>query len=231
MTFNDNKYGKNRNLWRKTYPHRRRKPRNVTVLDDASDQYLTFDLNKLIRHRDYFVIDGPDIEPGDLIYEEGIVYFNNEDVVLSSFSSNFHESPIVVYTIESSGSDDNVNIYGIGQPTKDTFRIGASAPFSGSVRYRAIYSRNGYPVYIETSAYSSSFWVYAGKKTITNATEYTASYTINSGTLEYRDTAHDRDGNFDNDVFIETDTKSLTQATNTLSAPTTDTIHFIVTSK
>jgi hypothetical protein len=233
MTENDDRYGKNRNLWRKVYGYHRTKPRTVTIVDSGSQGQVTFDLNETYRHRDFFKIDDTVIDlPFSTQYDEGLITFTGETQLEGTFNFRFDRPPIVVLTMESSSltGSENINVYSQNVPDFTTFSVGVSAPFSGTIRYRAVSSQT-YPTQISGNIYTTtgSFHIYAGRIDAIQATEYTASYTITSGSLEYRATPHDafRDGTAD--VDLSNVVIGVSQSTNTISAPLTNKIHFHVT--
>lgn len=236
MANNDEKYGLNRNLWRRVYGRTRQKPRVVQFFDSGSQKTISTDLTKTFRHRDYFNIQGinrkislfdlPSISSSLAEYEEGLVAFNNESSKTASFSTSFTNAPYVVYTVEPAGNNsDNVNVFGISVPTLTQMFIGLSAPFSGNVRYRAVYSPS-YPI-AASSPYTGSMQIYAGEVDITNATSYTASFSLPTGTLEFRASFHDSLSNSETNIQLINESLSTTQATNELTAESSGKIHFL----
>jgi hypothetical protein len=224
-----NKYGKNRNAWRKVYGYARRQPNIVEFFDRETSTIVEKDLNQTLRHRDYFQVkdDKTVIE-----YDEGIIYFNNVDSVTANYNILFSSSPIVVLTMEDSGSNNqgNVNIFGLSTPNYNQLTVGTSAPFSGSVRYRAIHTTRNYPVFLENQFYTSSFWAYAGRIDTSLATDYTASFGgIPSGSLEYRATVFDAANDNSQDVALVNTYLTQNQSENTISSQLTNQIHFMVT--
>ena len=234
MANEQTRYGRNRNRWRKVYAYGANiKPKTVTFLDNASSNYLTLDLNKVYKHYDYHIrqpdVDAPTNVTED-IYEEGIIHFNNETEKAFSFTTNWqHGPPYVVYSIETGFDDnENVNVYGYDYPSLTGSIAGVSAPFSGTVRYRAI-SAPSYPV-LTSYGTTSSFYIFAGAIHVSYQNQYTASYSMpGDGTnLIYRATAHEYTNAFDNDVSLETDSISAINSLNTISAPMNNRIHFHV---
>lgn len=229
MTEHDNKYGKNRNAWRKVYGYNRRKPTVVTYFDRETSTFVSRDLNTTLKHRDYFEV--KDVKTV-LEYDEGIIYFNGDTVASSSFNFSFSGYPIVTLTMEETGSNnnENVNIFGISLPNINQVVAGASAPFTGSVRYRAIHTTRPYPLFLHNQVFTASFWIYAGKINTLDAISYTASFGgIPSGSLEYRASVFDAVGDSSQDVLLTNDGLTQNQSVNTISSELTNQIHFMVT--
>lgn len=241
MADESNKYGNNRNLWRKVYGFKRRKPETTQLVDSNTGVTFSFDLQQTLRHRDFFIIRSSAtasvVVPPEIIfaeYDEGLVSFNNTDTALTAFSFCFSNTPdAVVLSVEpGSNFDDNIIPYGVTF-NSCSMSIGLSAPYSGAVRYRAVYSSTGYPATVSSSFEPSSgvFQVAAGHITASFDTEYTASFP-NGGTFNFfAETPWDFFGNFDNDVFISEDGTLFTVSSGTvsgsISAPLTNPIYFI----
>jgi len=243
------RYGRNRNLWRKVYSYNKQKPRNFTIVDETTSRSLDVDLNQLYRHRDYFKIDKIDLQPTGALnfveYDEGLIYFGGETYKTGGYNFNFSGNPFVVYTREPTTNNyQNVNVFGLGLPTYNQFIVGTSAPFSGSVRYRAVYSPflPGYLGYVVhnpgaiynigikcNSPYTASFAIWAGDENSMAQYAYTASYFMPSGSVEYRDETHDAVGDMSSDVALINQTLTTGSSTNIISAQLTNRIHWMVT--
>jgi hypothetical protein len=231
---NDSKYGKNRNLWRKVYGFRRRKPNKVTLVDPNTNVTFSYDLQTTVRHRDFFIIRSVLSGSEGLIlaeYDEGLIPFINTDVTSANFTTCFSSVPdAVVLTIEpANDNSDNIIPYGL---TFDqcSLSVGLSAPFSGNVRYRAIYSSIGYPAQAQSAFVpaSGTFTVSAGSVFVTNATIFTASYAaLTSAPSIFYKTPWDSSSNSDVDVFIQNETSSSTTTSGEISAPVSNSIYFI----
>ena len=231
---NDRKYGTGKNLWRKVYGYQTNKPRETQITVPDTGATYTLDLNKTLRHRDYFII--KNIISGAISgvtqsaftqYDEGLVLFSNiSDSGTGTFNFTFSSLPYCVLTVESASLyGENLNVYGLSVSTTG-FSFGLSAPFTGSVRYRAIYSPT-YPAYV-SSSFTSSITCSAGSARPNGVAYYTASYTALPGTpFKFLDTAWDFDGIQDVDVALETQTSSSNTATVEISAPMSSSIHFL----
>lgn len=240
MIDDSNKYGRNRNLWRRVYSFRRRKPVNTQLVDAETGVTFSYDLQQILRHRDYFIIKTtatasaviPPIPPPLLLgeYDEGLVFFNNTDSAVASFDTCFSDTPdAVVLSVEPSPNNDDFIIpYGITF-NSCSMSIGLSAPYSGAVRYRAVYSSTGYPINVTSSLVpaSGTFQVSAGHITASQATEFTASHPSGGSLDFFAKTAWDFFGNFDNNVFISEDNATSTSTSGSISAPLSNPIYFI----
>lgn len=234
MANNDERYGISANKWRRVYGRTRRKPHIVEYVDSGSQATVRVDLNKTYRHRDYFNIEGINrprafwqLPTGSAaLYEEGLITFAGETEMTVPFVGTFPSPPIVVYTVETVGDDsENINVFGTAVPTADDMFVGLSAPFTGDIRYRAAYAAT-YPK-TATSAYTGSMDIEAGAIDITDATEYTASYSLTAGTIEFRATFHDSLANSESNTGLLNDAYDETESTNSLTAPSSGKIHFI----
>ena len=229
------RYTKNRNLWRKTYGFRRRKPKTVTLTDGATGIEYTLDLNKTSRERNPYLIKAgtQGLIPSPFVtgeYDEGIISFLSSDQETSAFNFTFSSAPIVVLTLE---PDPEVDVNAFGLTVTDSgITIGTSAPFSGSIRYRAIYATS-YPANV-SSSFSASFIATAGTGDLVNGDSFNLTFQTGIGTpaSEPRVSVWDDNGNLDADVAHNITTLNSTlingNIAGTLSAPTTSEINFIV---
>lgn len=174
MGIND-KYGKNRNLWRKVYPSGVRRPPELQQIVTEQGVTYSLDLNKTIRHRDYFEVinfqsgavgESPPPPPVFGEYDEGLIHFNNESIKSFNYNFAFSATPIVVFTIENPAGgislQDSNNFAYAGQSLSNTNGIlYLSSEYSGTMRYRAVYSST-YPI-VCTSPFTASFTCSAGQ--------------------------------------------------------------------
>ncbi len=235
MSNESERYGLNRNRWRRVYGRNRRKPRVVEYFDSGSQQTVKADLEKTFRHRDYFQIEGinrrktlfelPTISIGE--YEEGLIASDGvQTEFTASFDGTFSSAPFVVYTLEPNDvSSSNVNVFGIAIPSTTQMFVGISAPFSGNIRYRAAYS-DTWPATV-SSSYTASMIIFGGEIDVTNAVDYTASYTLPGGSVEFRATFYDSLANYEANVGFVQDSLSISQAIYSMGAESSGKIHFI----
>lgn len=213
------------------YGYAPNKPQVVAIIDSQTQTTYSLDLNRTVRHRDYFII--KDVLSGAIEggityaeYDEGLITFATpSDVGTGSFSFSFSSNPIITLTVESASlNGENVNVYGYNFSTTG-FTFGTSAPFVGTIRYRAIYSPT-YPANA-TSIYTGSMLVSAGEQTVAGVANYTASFSALPGTpFKFLDTTWNTLGNGDVDVWTETQTSSSSTATIEISSPYSSLIHF-----
>lgn len=236
MSDDSKRYGQNAHLWRRTYGYARRKPIVATFFDENLNVSRSIDLNKNFRHRDFFEVEGYNINGpnpdwistgGNLEYEEGFIYFDNEYSKTANFNTAFQQNPYVIYTaVPNIDNSYNINVFGTQIPTLTQMFIGTSAPFTGYVHYIAVAA----PTWPQISTSGSSTHVYAGEIDLNDVYEYTASYSLPSAGSEYvyYDTIHE---NF-NSFTSNTDTLNINadenNSINVLSANSTNKLHFIV---
>lgn len=229
----ERRYGQNAHLWRRTYGYARRKPIVTTFFDENLNVSRSLDLNTNFRHRDFFEINGynisgpqPDWIPVGFEYEEGFIYFDNEDFKTANFNTAFRFDPYVIYTaVPNEDNSYNINVYGTAHPTLTQMYIGTSAPFTGYVHYIAVAA----PSWPQTSTSGSSTHLYAGAIDLNNVYEYTASYALPpAGTnYVYYDTIHENNFSTANTNTLNISANE-TNSVNELSANTTNRLHFIV---
>lgn len=234
MANDDLKYGgRARGLWRKVYGYSVNKPVVVSFVDTTTSTTMSLDLNKTFRHRDYFIIEGiaggvateVPPPPSDLAeYDEGLVFLTGQDSGTGNFNFTFSSNPIVVLTPDPALEwGENVNIYGFTRSTTG-FTFGTSAPYSGAIRYRAIYSST-YPA-LCTSSFTASITASAGTATLTDNYAYTASFAALPGSpFKFLQTAWDS-GTL-HDVSFQTQVYDSDSANVEISAPVSTVVHFI----
>jgi len=251
----NSKYGNNRNVWRKSYGtgQAARPPKLTTyeVFDVISEptsfdpitgkplvsSNTTIDLQKTVRHRDFFKtfgISGP-IIVGE--YDEGLIHFNNVDTVSFNFNVTFSGNPYLVFSMEQEAAavqnTFNLNIYGIAVTNANAI-VGLSAPFSGTIRYRAAYA-NGFPAYFfgksgSITPTSGWFIASANKQNPENQSYLSASWSaLQNPSPALFQTPFDDNLNFDANVSVLPQSASLNNASviNDLSAPMSSSIYIL----
>lgn len=238
---NQSKYGANRNLWRRHYPigAPRREPQSIDLVDPDTNVSYSLNLQTTIRHRDFFKIiqratsssETPTPEPTASLgeYDEGLIYFNNTDTATFNFNFTFSSTPYVVFSIDSTPitGSEFINVFGYQKSTTGS-QLGLSAPFSGTVRYRAAYA-SSFPGNF-TSSYTASITASAGTVTLTLTEVFTASYAaLSSAPSEFRCSPFNTADPGLADVWLDPDEGSFTATTanGTISAPFTGYIDFI----
>lgn len=186
--------GRNPNLFRKTYGYIRRKPDTYSFVDVGSGLTRSFDFQKVVRDRDFFVVDNggglsvvattptgstptSSVDYGE--YDEGVVAFSFTDTATQSFNFTFSSTPYVVFSIAEPADSptiegwENIIAYGLSVSTTG-FDIGTSAPYAGNIRYRAVYAST-YPA-IVTSSFTGSAFMVSATSSVTNGNAFDISY-------------------------------------------------------
>ena len=238
----DNKYIKNRNEWRRSYPLGipRRPPIVVTetkIASDGNTYSTTLDLNKTIRHRDVYKIQE---EPGPVTlgeYDEDLIHFNNETYKSFTFNFTFSNNPTLVFSqgtaAGSQPNTENINIFGISRTTTGGV-VALSAPYSGTIRYRAAYA-SAYPSYFTGSVASiaptAGIFIASVDKEIPNNTSYlTSSWApLASVTPNIFQSPYDDNSNFDGNVALQIPFATLNNAGAIIqiSAPMSSSIYVL----
>lgn len=235
---NNDKYGRNRNLWRKVYGQINRPPDVRTVIDTVTATTYSLDLSKTIRDRNFFaIIQNPMTGSDEGLalgeYDEGLITFDNESEKSVTFGITFSNEPVVVFTMEDADvsypNSENVNVFGFTLSTTGS-HLGLSAPFKGTVRYRACFAA-AYPAYF-VSAYapvSGTFRASAGSILVGNDSAYTASYAAMSGApTSFRQSPFDSSYSHTADVKLEVPAAPGLSATpSDISAPVSTRIYYI----
>jgi hypothetical protein len=238
----DNKYIANRNQWRKSYPIGipRRPPALVTetkVGTDGNPYTTTLDLNQTIRHRDVYFLQG-DISSIALgQYDEDLIHFNNESIKAFNYNFTFSSNPTVVFSQgtadPSQPNTENVNIYGISRNTTGGV-VALSAPYSGTIRYRAAYA-SSYPSYFTGSIASIAptagvFIASVDNRMPDNESFLTSSWaTLASALPTPFKSPYDDNSNFDANVALSTKIGTLNSSGEVIeiSAPMSSSIYVL----
>jgi len=241
---NDNKYRRNKNLWRKSYPMggNRRPPVLVQFFDEITETSYSLDLQRTTRHRDYFEIDyttgiilNPEVIFGE--YDEDLIHFNNEDFRAFNYNFSFSSTPYLVFSMEGEATTventDNLNIFGISKTVSGAI-VGLSAPFSGTIRYRAGYA-SVFPAYFTGSIGSiaptvGTFRASFGSTNPNGQGFLTASWApLSSTPTSVFQTPFDDNGNFDANVAVVSSSSTLTAGTlvSDISAPISNSIYYL----
>jgi hypothetical protein len=165
-------------------------------------------------------------------YDENAVIFNWETEKTGSFNISFSGEPIVVLDIIPNADLENINFYLDFVTTPSTqFKIQTSAPFSGSIVYRAIYSPT-YPVFVRRDIISSSYFytASAGYIDISGSSAFTSSYSsLGDFPTKIFFTPYDTNANNDANVFlVGSGSYGLTSTSGDISANITNRINFLV---
>lgn len=238
----NNKYINNRNLWRKSYPIGipRRPPVLITetkIGNDGNTYSTTLDLNQTIRHRDSYELLGEAFPVTLGEYDEDLIHFNNETYKSFTYNFTFSNNPTVVFSQGTAApaqlNTENVNIFGISRNTTGGV-VALSAPYSGTIRYRAAYAPS-YPSYFTGSIASIAptagiFIASVDRKVPDNESYITASWATlaTPGPLVFP-SPYDDNSNFDANVALEGTFATLTNSGEVIeiSAPMSSSIYVL----
>lgn len=238
------KYIKNRNDWRKSYPIGipRRPPVFITETKlgtDGNTYTTTFDLNQVIRHRDVYELLGDVNDISGLLgeYDEDLIHFNDETYKSFSYNFTFSSNPTVVFSQGTADvtqpNTENVNIFGISRTTSGGI-VALSAPYSGTIRYRAAYA-SAYPSYFTGSIASISptagvFIASVDRKVPNNLSYVTSSWAplASSVPIPFK-SPYDDNSNFDGNVALSTKYATLNSSGEIIeiSAPMSSSIYIL----
>lgn len=238
----NSKYNKNRNLWRRSYPIGipRRPPVIANLYDEITATSYSLDLQQTIRHRDYFKIDVQVAGPSLLVlgeYDEDLIHFNNEDFKNFNFNFVFSNEPILVFSQGTADpaqpNTENINIYGIAKNVSGAL-VGLSAPYSGTIRYRAAYAATYPSVFTGSVASiaptSGTFIASVFRGVPNNESFITASWApLTSSNPYVFMSPYDDNSNFDGNVILSGSSGTLSSSGEVIeiSAPMSSSIYVI----
>lgn len=167
---------------RRVYGYQRTQPQTI-VLTDNTGNSRTLPAGSLLLHRDFFIVNAPSgssgLIPSDYAeYDEDLILFNWQDEATDTFNITFTGNPIVVLSMETTALGlENVQPYILSYNTSG-LTIGVSALYSGSVRYRAIYSPT-YPCVVQRNILEPGLYYNASAGTINpaGASNFSSAYT------------------------------------------------------
>jgi hypothetical protein len=240
----NDKYIKNRNQWRKSYPIGvpRRPPVIITETKlgvDGNTYTTTLDLNQTIRHRDVYELLGDTNNIAGLLgeYDEDLIHFNNEEYKSFSYNFIFSNNPTVVFSVNAADAaqpnTENLNVFGIARNTGGGL-VALSAPFSGTIRYRAAYA-GSYPSYFTGSIASISptagvFIASVDREVPDNNSHVTSSWaTLASAGPVVFQSPYDDNSNYDGNVALTTKYGTLNSSGEVIeiSAPMSSSIYVL----
>lgn len=227
----------NRGRFKKVVGYERYKSPIVTAVINTITR--SFWSNNLAVHRDFYLIEDhlglsvatsssePSYPTGE--YEEDLVWFDNETAVLKVFASPFTATPVVTLEVQPASGYENINCF-FELIDDSTIIVGTSAPFSGSIKYRAIYGAT-YPVIVQRSPLLPSMYytASAGKVSVVSSNTFTGSFaSFGSVPSDVFVTGYDIIGNGTANVgFIPTNTFDDTAVSGDLSSYLTNVIEFM----
>lgn len=229
--------GFNPNRKKKTYSLNRSQPAKViATIVDGKVEY--FDETLVTVDNPYYQlqqavsqgIPPPPPPPPPAEYDEDVIDFTWTDTESVSFNITFSTEPYLTLEVLPADGYENIAFFANNLSTTG-FVANVSAPFSGQIVYRAIYS-TVFPVVIERVVVSSSFYytASAGYIPASSNSEFTATYAqlapaTNPSYVFF--TPIDDNNNGDAGVaIVDTGSFGLTTTAVTYSAPVYNSIHY-----
>lgn len=182
MSIND-KFGRNRAKFRRVYGYGlNRRPDIREFVDALTDTTRSLNFQQIIRDRNYFVINGDRVvsyPTGSTVqYSEESYHTTGSVTSLNiTFPFSFNQQPLVAIRlypewVQSSGS--NV-AYWITNLSVTGFSANFSAPYEGELVYRAVYTDETFPVYVQQPS-GSYVWISAASASYNEETTVTMSF-------------------------------------------------------
>ena len=182
MSIND-KFGSNRAKFRRVYAYNMsRRPDVRSFVDAITNTTKSFDFQNIERDRDCYIVNGLEIHSPPNIVQYIEYYLNlssSIDHFDFTFPSNFDQIPFVAIELVEVSTIDKANVgYWVTDITSNGFTANFSAPFSGSVLYRAVYTDSSYPVYVERAPrlVGNFGWVSATTSSLNYQSRVTSSF-------------------------------------------------------
>ena len=220
----------NRNNYRKVYGYTRQPPQPFTFVENGEQKSV--DANKFNVTREFYRISekiGTTVGHLDenAFYEEDTIAFFSSTTKTLAFLREFPGTPIVVVSVEP-GGDNNVNAY-VASVSPSAFSIGVSDVFTGTVRYRAVYSPS-YPVYVQNYPHAPTtiIRVSAGTIDLTDQSYFSGSFPVMAGLprAAYY-SSYDINSNSDANVAVTVTPVTLNTFAGSVSAPITNRVNFL----
>jgi hypothetical protein len=230
--------GFNPNRKKKTYSLNRSQPSKViATIVDGKVEY--FDETLVTVDNPFYQlqtatsqgIPPPPPPPPPAEYDEDVIEFDWTDTETATFNITFSQTPYLTLEVLPADGYENIAFFANNLSTTG-FVANVSAPFSGQLVYRAIYS-TVFPVVIERVVVSNSFYYTASAGIIPESSnsEFTATYNqLFPATYPTHIffTPIDDNNNGDAGVaIVQTGSIGLTSTEVTYSAPVYNSIHYL----
>lgn len=239
----DDKVGRHRARFRKVYPYgNTRRPDVRSFVDAITNTTKSFDFQKIQRDYPYYSV--PTYLSTSWAMSGGISYatfleatetFTNQTSYTVTFSTPFGGTPYLAFApsqSQFSGSDgqETPNVaWWVTGLTSGGFTANFSAPFTGKITYRGVYTTGSYPIYVNRSTdLSGSYaWVSAGSSSLTNQSSLSMSFAALPSLPEFLN--YNPVGSTSDELNIGQTIWAVSNsyAVNELSAPFTGIIHFL----
>lgn len=239
----DDKVGRHRARFRKVYPYgNTRRPDVRSFVDAITNTTKSFDFQKIQHDYPYYSV--PTYLSTSWAMSGGISYatfleatetFTNQTSYTVTFSTPFGGTPYLAFApsqSQFSGSDgqETPNVaWWVTGLTSGGFTANFSAPFTGKITYRGVYTTGSYPIYVNRSTdLSGSYaWVSAGSSSLTNQSSLSMSFAALPSLPEFLN--YNPVGSTSDELNIGQTIWAVSNsyAVNELSAPFTGIIHFL----
>lgn len=239
----DDKVGRHRARFRKVYPYgNTRRPDVRSFVDAITNTTKSFDFQKIQHDYPYYSV--PTYLSTSWAMSGGISYatfleatetFTNQTSYTVTFSTPFGGTPYLAFApsqSQFSGSDgqETPNVaWWVTGLTSGGFTANFSAPFTGKITYRGVYTTGSYPIYVNrnTDLSGSYAWVSAGSSSLTNQSSLSMSFAALPSLPEFLN--YNPVGSTSDELNIGQTIWAVSNsyAVNELSAPFTGIIHFL----
>ena len=230
--------GFNPNRKKKTYSfNRSQAPQIVSASVNGNIEY--FDATLVAVDDAFYIMEIPNsqgippppppIPPGE--YDENVINFTWEDTKAVPLSFTFSSEPLVTLQILPAVGYENIVAF-LGNVSSNNITVNLSAPHSGQIVYRAIYSAI-YPTVVSRSVVSTSYFytASAGYNDLINQDEVLTNYSLLTASTAPTNmffTTRDINSNGDADVaIVGSSSFGLTSTAVSLSAPITNRVYYL----
>jgi hypothetical protein len=230
--------GFNPNRKKKTYSFNRSQTSQI-VSASVNGNIEYFDATLVAVDSPFYVLDIPNSQgvppPPPPIplgeYDENVIDFTWEETKSVPLNLTFSSEPIVTLQILPAFGYENIIAF-LGNVSSNNITINLSAPHSGQIVYRAIYSAT-YPTLVSRSIVSTSYFytASAGYNDLINQDEVLTNYsllTASTAPVNMFFTTRDINSNGDADVsIVDSSSFGLTSTAISFSAPITNRLYYL----
>jgi hypothetical protein len=231
--------GFNPNRKKKTYSFNRSQTSQI-VSASVNGNIEYFDATLVAVDSPFYVLDIPNSQgvpppppPPPLFgeYDENVIDFTWEDTKSVSLNLTFSSEPVVTLQVLPALGYENIIAF-LGSVSSNSITVNLSAPHSGQIVYRAIYSAI-YPTVVSRSVVSTSYFytASAGYNDLINQDEVLTNYsllTASTAPVNMFFTTRDINSNGDADVaIVDSSSFGLTSTAVSFSAPITNRVYYL----
>lgn len=238
----DEKVGRHRARFRKVYPFGQSRPPDIRpFVDAATNVTKSLDFQRLRREypynsvQTYLSTSWTTSGSAATQFLEATEQFTNRTSYTVAFSTPFSGTPYLAFAPSQSqftGTDgqETPNLaWWVTGLSPTGFTANFSAPFTGKITYRGVYSTEAFPVYVNRSTdLSGSYaWVSAGSASLSNQSSVSMSFAALPSLPEQ--IYYNPVGNTSDELNIGQTITSVTNsfAVNELSVPFSGIVHFV----